>query len=78
MARRSTGCATSLVVPRPIAWVARSKRGASPTLRRSAFFHAVSDQPRWLNGVDRCPAPIAEKDTLRNIARPAALRACGG
>ncbi|MEA5422048.1 flavin reductase family protein [Synechococcus sp. CCY9202] len=57
---------TSLVVPRPIAWVSSISGDGQPNLAPFSFFNALSDQPAVLMvsiGAHR----DREKDTLRNL-----------
>ncbi|MCP9915358.1 flavin reductase family protein [Cyanobium sp. ATX 6F1] len=63
---------TSLVVPRPIAWVSTISSEGQPNLAPFSFFNAVSDQPAVLMlsiGARR----DREKDTLRNIRQTRCL-----
>ncbi len=57
---------TSLVVPRPIAWVSSIDSEGQPNLAPFSFFNAVSDQPAVLM-VSIGARRDREKDTLRNI-----------
>lgn len=57
---------TSLVVPRPIAWVSTINSEGQANLAPFSFFNAVSDQPAVLM-VSIGARRDREKDTLRNI-----------
>jgi flavin reductase (DIM6/NTAB) family NADH-FMN oxidoreductase RutF len=57
---------TSLVVPRPIAWVSTVSSEGQANLAPFSFFNAVSDQPVVLM-VSIGARRDREKDTLRNI-----------
>ena len=57
---------TSLVVPRPIAWVSTISSEGQANLAPFSFFNAVSDQPVVLM-VSIGARRDREKDTLRNI-----------
>ncbi|MCP9850994.1 flavin reductase family protein [Cyanobium sp. Morenito 9A2] len=57
---------TSLVVPRPIAWVSTISAKGLPNLAPFSFFNAISDQPAVLM-VSIGARRDREKDTLQNI-----------
>ncbi|MFL5386857.1 MAG: flavin reductase family protein [Longimicrobiaceae bacterium] len=63
---------TSLVVPRPIAWVSSRSAAGEPNLAPFSYFAALSATP-FLVGVSIGHRRGAPKDTLRNVRETAAF-----
>jgi flavin reductase (DIM6/NTAB) family NADH-FMN oxidoreductase RutF len=63
---------TSLVVPRPIAWVSTRSAGGARNLAPFSYFAAVSNTP-FLVSVSIGSRGEVEKDTLRNIRQTGAF-----
>ncbi len=60
--RRMYGLLTSVVVPRPIAWVSSQSLDGVPNVAPHSYFTVLSHQPPQLGFVS-----VGEKDTLRNV-----------
>jgi len=63
---------TSLVVPRPIAWVSSRSAGGEPNLAPFSYFAALSATP-FLVGVSIGHRRGVPKDTLRNVRETGAF-----
>jgi flavin reductase (DIM6/NTAB) family NADH-FMN oxidoreductase RutF len=63
---------TSLVVPRPIAWVSSRSAGGEPNLAPFSYFAALSATP-FLIGVSIGHRRGVPKDTLRNVRETGAF-----
>ncbi len=60
--RRVYGLLTSMVVPRPIAWVSSQSPDGVPNVAPHSYFTVLSHKPPQLGFVS-----VGEKDTLRNV-----------
>ncbi len=60
--RRVYGLLTSVVVPRPIAWISSQSPDGVPNVAPHSYFTVLSHQPPQLGFVS-----VGEKDTLRNV-----------
>jgi flavin reductase (DIM6/NTAB) family NADH-FMN oxidoreductase RutF len=63
---------TSLVIPRPIAWVSSRSADGVDNLAPHSFFTVVSDDPPMVAFTS-----MSEKDTLRNVVATGEFVVCG-
>jgi flavin reductase (DIM6/NTAB) family NADH-FMN oxidoreductase RutF len=64
------GLLTSMIVPRPIAWVSTKAKDGSTNLAPFSYFNGVGSDPMMVSiaiGQKRGPEGFVAKDTLRNL-----------